>query len=962
MNKNTELTLDAVRDALTFIPPDDRDLWVKVGMALKDEYADEARDLWFDWSVGAANYNEQSATHVWKSLNATGKVTIGSLIYEAKQFGWKPKRSDSRRITPEDYARKQAEREQRRSVDENTNRVRAERAAKRATEIWGQCQPATSHPYLERKDVQPHGARVLPVWERQSADKNTGEIITVSVLNSLVIPLYSGPKTISSLQFIFAEPCAALDRDRDFLPGGTKQGCYYIIGAITKSTLRIIFCEGFATGGSIHEATGAPVVVCFDAGNLGAVAMTIRAKLPDVEIIIAGDNDLWTKGNPGARKANAAAHAVSGRVALPIFENHDDHPTDFNDLRFAESIREQIESAVEPVDPEHYVPDCQWRPAATPQPEVGNNTGSTSQADILPAGDGAVEVIPPAVAPTAAGGEHEDDDDVQSESHFKVLGYDHDRYFVFQHERKQLAVYSAGSFTDAGFIALAPLNFWEINFPAESGFNKRMALNWFVRTAHSRGIFDPSHTRGRGAWVDRGRVVLHMGNTLVVDGETTAITEFKSRYVYELDRSLPALAAAPLTAVEGAALLDIAKMFRWTKPASAPMLAGWCALAPLCGAMRWRPHVWLTGGAGTGKSWILNHFVHPLMNGMDIFAQGNSTEAGIRQTLRQDALPVLFDESEKNNERERMRVDGVLALIRQASTESAARTLKGSAFGDAQHFHIRSMFCLASIQVGMEHQADYERLAVLALRPKRDEEADAAERWKKIQDSVYATVERDEDMPARLFRRSLDLLPITLQNIDIFSTAGATKFGSQRDGDQYGTLMAGAWSLISDRVATDEEARAMLDSYDWGEFMEHADTDDSTKALSAIMGSHIRMPGGATLSVHELLLLSQYQDVAGASNDIKGAPAEAMLGRYGIKVADGEVIFANSCVSLHELVSHTPFAADLKGLLLRTKGARRYPKPIWVNGITSRGVSVPLSPLVGGLLSAKTDAEDDRPF
>jgi hypothetical protein len=146
-------------------------------------------------------------------------------------------------------------------------------------------------------------------------------------------------------------------------------------------------------------------------------------------------------------------------------------------------------------------------------------------------------------------------------------------------------------------------------------------------------------------------------------------------------------------------IYEVASSFGWSKPSSAILLTGWVALAPICGALHWRPNIWITGGAGSGKSTVLNDFVNYLMNGYAIYAQGNSTEAGIRQTLKWDALPVLFDESEQNNEREAMRVQQIIALIRQSSTESAARTLKGTQGGAAMDFMIRSMFCLSSIQV-----------------------------------------------------------------------------------------------------------------------------------------------------------------------------------------------------------------------------------------------------------------------
>ena len=83
--------------------------------------------------------------------------------------------------------------------------------------------------------------------------------------------------------------------------------------------------EGYATAASVHEATGYPVAVAFDAGNLEPVAETIREKLPDCSIIIAGDND---KSGVGQEKARAAAAASGGKVVIP--ERPSDWPDDRN--------------------------------------------------------------------------------------------------------------------------------------------------------------------------------------------------------------------------------------------------------------------------------------------------------------------------------------------------------------------------------------------------------------------------------------------------------------------------------------------------------------------------------------------------------------------------------------------------------------------------------------------------------
>lgn len=551
----------------------------------------------------------------------------------------------------------------------------------------------------------------------------------------------------------------------------------------------------------------------------------------------------------------------------------------------------------------------------------------------------------PAPRPDVIGDDYDDGEDVQSEGYFSILGYNRETYYVFQQEARQIFEYTKGDFTDTGFIELAPLHWWETNFPSEqSGFSKKLAANWFVRRARAKGIYDPSRTRGRGAWIDQGRVVLHLGNTLYVDGVKTDVTKIASRYVYELDRSFPDLSPTALTKDEGRWLLDVAQMLRWNRAASAPLLAGWVVLAPLCGALKWRPHIWITGGAGSGKTSVLNEYVHALIGEMALFAQGNSTEAGIRQTLRTDARPVLFDESESNDDKERLRIQNVLSMIRQASSESVALTLKGTAHGASLNFHVRSMFALSSIQVALKHQADMERMAVLALRPKRDGE-NSTEEWLKIK-AEFTKIRNDETLPGRLFRRSVDLLPVTVQNIAAFTRAAAEKFGSQRDGDQYGTLMAGAWSLQSDALATPKQAREMLDAYDWDDHMEHAETDESQMALGALMGAMVSLQGGAKCTIHELVMLACGKPVPGAP-DLTSTEAGAALKRLGLKAEGGSLLLANRMLPpLEEIMRHSQFAADLRGQLLRLPGAARYPKVIRFGGALDRGYSIPLQPLL----------------
>ena len=96
--------------------------------------------------------------------------------------------------------------------------------------------------------------------------------------------------------------------------------------------------EGFATGLSVHLAIGATVYCAMDAGNLLAVANLARARHPAARIMLAGDNDAHTEGNPGKTKAEQAAAKVGGLVALP------DEPGDWNDYHQAHGLPETQEA------------------------------------------------------------------------------------------------------------------------------------------------------------------------------------------------------------------------------------------------------------------------------------------------------------------------------------------------------------------------------------------------------------------------------------------------------------------------------------------------------------------------------------------------------------------------------------------------------------------------------------------
>jgi len=80
-------SIQVIQQAVGHIPADDRDVWLKIGMALKSELGDEGFGLWDYWSQSAHNYNERDARVVWRSIKR-GPIGIGTLFHVAKDYGW----------------------------------------------------------------------------------------------------------------------------------------------------------------------------------------------------------------------------------------------------------------------------------------------------------------------------------------------------------------------------------------------------------------------------------------------------------------------------------------------------------------------------------------------------------------------------------------------------------------------------------------------------------------------------------------------------------------------------------------------------------------------------------------------------------------------------------------------------------------------------------------------------------
>jgi phage/plasmid primase-like uncharacterized protein len=171
--------------------------------------------------------------------------------------------------------------------DEEIDRERKS-ASETAELIWNRTSQIaeSTHPYLERKKIDHHGARV------------TGD-------GRLIVPLMDETGKITSLQYI------AADGEKRYHPSGETKGKFWVIGEPTDI---IYIAEGFATSSSIYEATSCMTIVAYSASNLVPVTEIIRNQFPSSKVVIVADNDA---SGVGLKYADQASAKFGARVIMP---------------------------------------------------------------------------------------------------------------------------------------------------------------------------------------------------------------------------------------------------------------------------------------------------------------------------------------------------------------------------------------------------------------------------------------------------------------------------------------------------------------------------------------------------------------------------------------------------------------------------------------------------------------------
>lgn len=810
---------------------------------------------------------------------------------DANKTRWHSK--SDQQTDPEELKRRKREQEARDKAEAAAELRRHERTAARLQRVYKRLPKADKHPYLGKKGIEAHGIKY----------REKG--------NELIIAGYGADSKIWTLQRI-------LPTGQKFLfTGGRKKASYFAFAKSGEDLSALLICEGYATGASIREATGLPVIAAFDAGNMKPVAEDLRKKYPNSRFLFCADNDAFTmkNGEPwnvGIEKAKQAAVAIGGApVIWPEFVSCETKPTDFNDLHALEglqAVKDRILAAL---------------PSASGEAGAGEGADNPSDASDQPpspvSGDDMAGYEP------EYGGEPLPIGDFNMR--FKVLGYNNGQYYYFPYKARQIVALSASAHSIQNLLQLEDLDNWLNQFGGADISEKKIALysaNALIQLATARGVFQEENTvRGCGAWLDKGRVVLHCGNKLYVDGKEMAFDKLETEFVYVAAKKMLSPAPEPLTNAEAYKLREICEAITWEKKVSGALLAGWLVIAPVCAALEHRPHIDLTGESDSGKSTVTELIVKRVLGSIALSVDGKTTEPSIREQMRYDARPLLFDEAEKSDS-----IQAVRDLARLASSGGVVRK-----FGQ-RPFNARFCAYFAAINPTAHTAADESRTSFLVI--KKNRRPTALEEYEALLAQIDKVL--TPDFSNRMLARTIANMPALLKNIKTFVRAARKTIGVPRAAKQIGTMLAGLYMLHTTAEITEEKAIEFLKQYSWKDHTVSDEDTDPMRLLQHLAGNILRIQdrhGAKEMSVGDMIVTVHLEG--------DNTPEAKSLRYHGIAVKAGRVIFASRSDNLAKLLRGTDWDKKWSRALSDIQGSEKIASFYFSAGFKTSAVGLPVT-------------------
>jgi len=687
-------------------------------------------------------------------------------------------------------------------------------------------------------------------------------------------------------QRIFANPEYSNSSNKDskrftkrYTFGIEKLGSFCPFGNIRNAEF-VFIGEGFATGASVFEAVGSDnhaVAIVWDTSNIYAGMVSIRKINPNCKFIICSDRDIHAEPhlhNIGEKKAKQAAFKFSNCIVRTVkFPDGNETWSDYNDLHCFEGIdavKEQLE-----IDAADFV-----------------------------------EIVP--------------------------LGYNEKKNYYFATHQKRIFALTANEHNQNQFLLMAPEKYWGDRYGwlkdaegEKTTANYKKVVEKLGIEQTKAGFFNPENIRGKGCWFENDEIAVNLGDQIYYKGEYKPIFnhDIKTNFFYEAGESVEVDFNSQLNYEQATIVSDAFKKLRYKNPNDYIFLLGWIAIAQIAGAVHWRPHIYLTGSRGSGKSTILDWIYSMIPLSISVT---DATAAGIKQNLKNNAKAVVYDESEPNSEKDRNQMDEVIKLARHCSTRTSGKALRGTAGGKAISYNTNAIFCLGSIQKLNFNSADDSRFFVIEMDSVKGQEHDELVEIERLMGEA-------KKLAPMLFSRMVNHYKITMQNIELCKIHLKKLKYEARLADQLAPILSGYFSFFSNELIESDTIDELIKMIDFkgSDYVEANAESDAEKCLSIIMQLS---PDNSSMSVSQIIELMRMNP-----NPANFELHNRTLAFNGIRFdyKNNELFFVAGNVHLKDKLRKVSNYSDYIGLLKRHNKFSGY-KNNWISGETRKGVHIRL--------------------
>lgn len=524
------------------------------------------------------------------------------------------------------------------------------------------------------------------------------------------------------------------------------------------------------------------------------------------------------------------------------------------------------------------------------------------------------------------------------------LGIHGELNYVWSVPRECLVTMTAGDIASPGKIInlVGGLSWCEAAY-GDMDNKGKISVNYqrlggeLVSSCIQKGFFDAKNMRGTGVWrTETGALVVNGAEGLFrVDGEM--IERFGTDYVYQKGRRVGITPTdAPGTAADARLMLDALSTWTFKQKSDATLLLGWLHIAFLAGALRWRPHVWITAPKGSGKSTI-EEFLCNVQGPVSMKFDAKTSEAGARQNTQMDALSLFIDEAEAAN-----KMDKILEMLRASS--SGSQMHKGTQDQKGVSYSLNSIAMLCGINPPVFNEADESRYVKIELLKRPEVQAGITPEKHSLLENEQAA----RELGKRLFSRALDSWD-RLQAVTKIMRRMVT--ATERFLDTYVQTAAAAWVALNDGIPSTAEAQTFIDGLNLQPHVARIDSNDANDPLDTLLSRIIQAQVGERsirVPVGDLIGHALHESRNATSQRL--GPYGRALGALGMRVNPtwgGQLLIDARNIELKKVFDNTELAsADLLLILKRhTLASTTATDPVTIGSKTVRPVVLNISQL-----------------